>query len=229
MAHEQLPLPLPAVVTYGTGDFIVTESNCDAVGWLEQWPAKGAVGTILYGPRGSGRTHLMRVWAEQVGAVVLQPEALIETSMQGGGGSRLAIDDVDMLLGAERPEEEEALFHLFNHVRWSGGRLLLTASAPASSWNIRLPDLASRLSACPSIEIQPPDDALLQAIMAKQFADRGVRVSSPLLAYLTTRIERSFVAVQQTVADLDRYALSKGRRLSRDLAREWMAERDGQV
>ena len=97
--------------------------------------------------------------------------------------------------------------------------LITTRSAPAA-WRIELPDLASRLRALPVVGLEPPDDALLRAVIVKLFADRQLAVDESLVAYLTTRIERSVAAARAAVAELDREALRLKRPVTRALAGE---------
>jgi chromosomal replication initiation ATPase DnaA len=54
----------------------------------------------------------------------------------------------------------------------------------------------------------------------KLFADRQLRISEDLIAYLLLRIERSFAAAQDIVAALDRAALAGQRAVTVRLARD---------
>jgi chromosomal replication initiation ATPase DnaA len=83
-----------------------------------------------------------------------------------------------------------------------------------------VPDLASRLRALPVIELGPPDDALLRAVLVKLFADRQLTVDESLLTYLIKRIDRSFAAARAVVERLDREALRLRRPVTRALAAE---------
>ncbi|MGI4880295.1 MAG: HdaA/DnaA family protein, partial [Janthinobacterium lividum] len=68
--------------------------------------------------------------------------------------------------------------------------------------------------------IHDPDDAVLAAVLAKSFADRGLRVASDVAAFIVARIDRSFVAISEIVAVLDALALASGREITVPLARE---------
>ena len=98
--------------------------------------------------------------------------------------------------------------------------LLITARAAPATWSVALPDLASRLRAVPVVTLSAPDDALLRAVMVKLFADRQLAVDENLIAYLATRIERSFAAARAAVEQLDREALRQKRAVTRALAAE---------
>ena len=125
-----------------------------------------------------------------------------------------------MVEDASAELDERALFHLLNLVREEDGYLLLTARSAPATWGVALPDLVSRLRALPVVTVSAPDDALLRAVMVKLFADRQLSVDENLIAYLATRIERSFAAAREAVAQLDREALRQKRGVTRALAAE---------
>ena len=112
------------------------------------------------------------------------------------------------------------LFHLLNLVQQEGAYLLLTARNAPAGWTIGLPDLASRLRAIPAVTLSAPDDPLLRAVMIKLFADRQLAVDETLIAYLLTRMERSFPAARLAVDNLDREAMRQKRPVNRALAAE---------
>jgi chromosomal replication initiation ATPase DnaA len=101
-----------------------------------------------------------------------------------------------------------------------GATLLLTATEPPSAWPVRLPDLRSRLLAAWPVRIEPPDDALLRALLVKQFADRQLRVEPAVIEYLIPRLERSFASMREAVDLLDRAALRNQRPITLPLARK---------
>src|SRR3546814_5325258 len=100
------------------------------------------------------------------------------------------------------------IFHAWNRAQELRRPLLIIASAAPPLWQIALPDLASRLKATPSVAIGAPDDALLTAVMSKQFHDRGLQPSPEVVHYILARIERSFFGIAEVVAALDTDALS---------------------
>ena len=70
-------------------------------------------------------------------------------------------------------------------------------------------DLRSRLRASPAVELKPPDDALLRAVLVKHFTDRQIAVDEAVVSYLVSRMERSFEAARRLVAEIDRRALAE--------------------
>ena len=196
-------------------DFLVTDCNAEAIDWIDQWPDWPEPVVSIYGPAGCGKTHLASVFSHISGATLLS-----ESDLRGGivpepaEGSAWIIENVDKLLDSQT---QEPLLHLYNAVRECGGGLLLTGQTPASRWQTELKDLSSRLRSIPSIEIGPPDDRLMVALLVKLFADRQLRVDDKVLSFMISRMERSFEAARLLVSEVDRVSLAEGRKISRTL------------
>ena len=214
---RQLHFDLPAEVRRGEGDFFVAPANEQAwemVLGLVPWPAGKLA---LIGAEGAGKSHLAGLWALREGARVVQAHALAELAPDLTDRAVL-VEDVERLT----PQGEEALFHLHNRLAAAGGRLLLTARSAPGRWEIALPDLKSRLETIATARIEPPDETLLTALLAKHFADRQLAPAPDVIPYLVGRMERSYAAALGLVAALDELALSEGRNVTRPLARRVM-------
>jgi chromosomal replication initiation ATPase DnaA len=120
--------------------------------------------------------------------------------------------------------DERALFHLINLVHEEGAFVLFTGRSAPAAWQTVIADLASRLRALPTVELAPPDDTLLRAVIVKLFADRQLAVEESVVAYLAARIERSFAGARSAVERLDREALRLKRPVTRALAGELFRE-----
>ena len=217
----QLALPLAHRPALAARDFLVDESNAAAVAWLERWPDWPATALVIIGPEGAGKTHLARVFAERTGAPVFEGRRLAMAALSPlveGAPAAVVVDDGDQV------PEWTILFHLYNILAGREGHLLLTARQAPSRWPIGLPDLRSRLLTAPIAAIAPPGDALLAAVLAKLFSDRGIAIDPDVVGYLALRIERSFAAAQQVVAAIDRHALAAGRRVTLPLVRAALPE-----
>jgi chromosomal replication initiation ATPase DnaA len=212
---KQLALDLPVEPSFGRDEFLPAPANEAALAMIMQWPDWPDRILSLLGPPGSGKSHLAAIWARGAGAMALAPREL--PSLQRLVAARpaaLLIDDVD------RVEDETALFHLLNFSRENDAFLLLTARRPPRGDTVRLPDLLSRLRRAPVVEIGPPDDGLMRAVLEKLFRDRQLSVEAGLIDYIALRLERSLGAARAFVRDIDREALARGRRVTRALAAE---------
>ena len=214
----QLAIDLPHRPALGRADFLVSECNAAALGWIERWPQWPAPALVLHGPAGSGKSHLAGLWRERSGGVAVAGEALSQADPNElASRPAVALDDA-----AQAPER--SLLHLYNCCTEAGASLLVVAREAPASWPIALPDLASRLRAAPAVAIAPPDDGLLAAVLVKLFADRQVRVAPGVIRFLLRRMDRSFAAAGALAERLDRLALGAGRPITVALARRALAE-----
>lgn len=210
---EQLGFDLPSVPALGRADFLVAPSNAVAVAMIESAQADKLV---LTGPEGAGKTHLTHVWATQTGARILSAKDLVQSDIPELAQGAVAVEDVPDI--ATDADAQTALFHLHNLVLAEGHALLLTGCGAVRDWGLTLPDLASRVSAAQSAALDPPDDTLLSAVLAKLFADRQVTPKADLIPYLIRRMDRSFAAARALVERLDTASLAQKRPISRALA-----------
>ena len=215
-APRQLAFDLPLDPRYGREDFLVSPSNEAAYGFIERWPDWPGPLLRLEGPRGSGKSHLASIWATDAQGWTVQAEAVKAADVPHlASKGALVIEDMDR---GER--DEPALFHLLNLVRERSGFLLITGASSPDRWGLRTPDLLSRLRLAPCVTLDPPDDALLKAVLVKLFVDRQLVVDTTLVDYISLRTERSLARAAEVVAALDREALSRGRRITRPMAAE---------
>lgn len=215
MQGRQGAFDLPVETRFGRGDFLVSDSNRAAFELVDRWPEWPARALALHGPPGSGKTHLAHLWCERSGAALVAGDAVALNAPETLPGA-VAVDNAEHA-------SERALFHLYNLCLERGGSLLLILPAPPAALDIGLADLASRLRSLPVVGIAPPDDALLTALLLKHFGDRGIAVPPQVIAFLTVRMERSFVAAAALAARLDRLSLESGRPITVRMAREMLA------
>lgn len=222
---EQLLLHFDHRIADGREDYLVTPSNQTAVAMVDRWPDWPDQVIALSGPAGCGKTHLSHVWCEKAKAVSIEAKDLGDADI-GELLHRPAIVVENMhLLSASG---EAALFHLINGMREQGAYLLLTGIGLPGYWPAQLPDLSSRIKALHFVEIAPPDDGLLGAVLIKLFDDRQLKVSLDVISYLTPRIERSTDAARTVVAAIDDAAMVQKRRITLPFVRETLAALDGQ-
>ena len=193
----QIALPLDWPVADRDEDFLISDANRAAFDHLKRWSIWPVMATLVTGPRKSGRSLLGRLFVRKT-------------------GGRLFDNGED--------HDEEAIFHAWNEAQSSRRPLLIVADAPPPIWQVTLPDLRSRLAATPHVALGDPDDRLIGDLIVKLLGDRGIAVPPELPAYIVPRIERSYMAVQQVVAALDRAALSHHRRMTVAMARRALSE-----
>lgn len=217
---RQLAFPLPARPALGREDFYVAPSNVSAVAMLDAWQAWPQSKLVLTAPAGGGKTHLAHVWAQASGARIVSAAELPDADIPGLLRGPLAVEAADTIAG--HLPAEHAAFHLHNLAQAQATPLLLTARTPPSRWGLTLPDLASRLEATTTVQIDAPDDALLHRLLEKNFADHQLQVRPETIKYIARRMERSAGAARDIVAALDRLSLAEKRPVTRVLAARFL-------
>jgi chromosomal replication initiation ATPase DnaA len=216
LAARQLPLPFIEKQVYAEEDFCVAPCNALARSWLEK-PAAWTNGRmVLWGEPGCGKSYMLHLWAQSAGAVIYQGHQL--RGLAELPSTAVAVDDADVV------PEEAALLHLLNAASEAGHPLLLTSQAPPARLDLRLPDLASRLRSSLTVEISPPDDAMLGLLLFRLASARQIVLSDPVSQFLLTRLPRTPAALREAVARLDHANLTSGSKITRALAAQILAD-----
>jgi chromosomal replication initiation ATPase DnaA len=215
-ALRQLALELGHDPSHHEADFFPGPGNRLALQHVLAYPNWAGPLALLFGPSGSGKSHLAQIWADRSGARVLEPGSLAGVSSD----EPLVLEDVD------RPGyDEDALFHLLNQSIRDGRPVLLTARTLIADWPYRTDDLKSRARLAAPFTLSPPIDTQLTQILAKLFSDRQVGVDPRVLAYVAQRMERSAEEASELVELMDRLALARGTAVTRAVARDALALR----
>ncbi len=213
--YPQLALPFPYPEDYDPAAFLTGASNQAALAWIdhpETWPNHRLA---LHGEAGSGKTHLLHLFADRWHAILVAGASLTEPPASPIQ-TPLAIDDADLAA--------PALLHWLNAAAEAHQPVLIAARTPPSRWPVALPDLGSRLRATTAVAIAPADDALLRALFTRLISERQLRVDDSVRAYLLARLPRNCAALREAAARLDRLSLATGRRVTRPLAAALLGE-----
>ena len=190
-APKQLAFDLPLDPRFGREDFLVSPSNERAYALIERWP--DWPDTVLAAR--TGRRAAARAISRRSGRRTRTP-GRSTPSRSGPTGcrtsSRMAPWSSRTCIRPGR--DEPALFHLLNLARERRAYVLITTAVAVGELPIRTPDLLSRLRLAPSVALDPPDDALLRAVLVKLFVDRQLVVDTSVVDFLALRIERSLAA-----------------------------------
>lgn len=190
---NQIALPLDWPAGDSEQDYLVSEANRPLIRHFEHWSLWPVMATILTGPRKSGRSLLGRIFATKAGGEL--------------------IDNAEYA-------EEEAVFHAWNRAQTNRKPLIMVVNAPPPTWDVKLPDLRSRLAATPVVRIEEPDDVLVGQLIEKLCSARGLAAPPELVRYLVPRLERSYFGVHRAIDALDELAYAQRQRLTVPLARK---------
>ena len=210
---KQLVFDMPHRPAMDAEDFLISDCNEDAVKIIDLWPQWPHPYLLLVGPSGSGKTHLAHVWQMKTGAEFISARDLNGRNIDELG-NKTAIVIEDLCPGIF---DENSLFHLLNLAKEREFYILMTGQGRPGEWDIALPDLRSRLRASPVVEIDHPDEKLLNTVLVKLFSDRQLIVPPNVIPYIALRMERSMAAAQKLVEEVDKLALASGRKVTRQL------------
>jgi len=227
---RQLPLGVQLGVSLRFDTF-VPGANAAAMEALRR-PAEGASSAPVwvYGPPGSGRSHLLQALCAEAGGAG-RPAAYLPLAQLRADGPQLldgfeqlalvALDDLDAVAGDAA--FEAALFTLYNGLAEQRARLAIAAAASPAATAVRLPDLASRLAASEVHRIEPLAEPLQPDALRRRAERRGLELPDETLAFLTRRAPRDFATLCRMLDALDTESLAAQRRLTVPFVRDWLA------
>ena len=206
---------------------------------------------VLYGPAGSGKSHLARglaAWwqqnhggpshttSNQTARVVLclsgaefaqQYAAAVEAGKVDAWRGRcrrlalLVLEDIGQLAGKSAAQRE--LWHTLDALAQRGALVVVTArSLPSQSPNL-LSALRSRLSAGLSVPLSLPGVAARRAIVERLAAARGLNLPKRAAQALADGLTLSAPALLGALMELEMLAQQEGSHLSADRVRRYVA------
>lgn len=233
MMSESTQLPL-GVRLRDAATFAAFEpgDNGAALAWLHGRIGAAAERGWLWGPQGSGRSHLLQAAChaavdQGLRAIYLPAEELVADApavLEGLEHCRVvALDDVGELAGNRRAEL--ALFDLCNRLAEQGGMLLATASAAPLSHAWSLADLASRWAAAAVFRLRPLNDATKVSALQRRAKLRGLELPMATARFILSRADRRPEALFELLDELDLASLVAQRRLTVPFVRNLLAQR----
>ncbi len=174
----------------------------------------------VWGPPESGRTHLLQATSSAADAAGYRTAFVPAADVSVGAGvleglgevDVVCIDDIDQVAGSA--DWERALFGLFEGLRQSGSRLVLSARCAPLHAAFQLPDLASRLTSGATFRVQRLTDEQKQAALQHRAAWRGLELPDDVTQFLLTRADRSTAALFRLLDRLDTESLAAQKRLT---------------
>lgn len=217
----QIPLPLgPAPLR--TLDNFVAGPNAAAVDQLRDLVMPSPP-VYLWGPAGSGKTHLLHALAQRCRADgqsvgrfdagqpqpwTFQPDWTL-----------VAIDGCDQL----QADEQQAAFALFVDAATHGVQVAAAGRVPPVDLPLR-EDLRTRLGWGHVLALQPLSDEHTRAALRSEAMRRGFGLSDEVMNYLLTRFPRDLSHLMPLFDRLDEFALSLARPVTVPLLRQMLAE-----
>lgn len=211
--------------------------NATVAQWLKKARAPGSSPvTYLYGPTGTGKTHLLQALCAHASDSKQPATYLPLREVQAYGPEILegceglavvCLDDVSAVTGATR--WENALFNLHRELDESGGRLVVADEQAPLALNFGLRDLASRILGGMTLRLQSLDEAEQHEALRLRAAQRGLDLPDEVLGYLFRRLRRDMQTLCDFIDELDVASLAAQRRLTLPFVRDVLDARTQQA
>jgi chromosomal replication initiation ATPase DnaA len=212
---DQLILKFPKNNVYLKEDFYVSSSNYKAYEFVNSWPRWIKRIANIFGPPGSGKTHLTSILKSKTSTLKIESDELHDKIFFD-----FKVNEALIIENLNENVSENLLFSLWNIALQDNKYLLITSTKPISAYKFKLPDLKSRANSSVIMGIDLPSDDLISVILAKNFSDKQIRVEKKHIDYIIKRIDRSYEKISQFISILDKYSLKKGNPFGLKLIKE---------
>jgi len=185
--------------------------------------------TWLYGPAGSGKTHLLQAICARAGTTALylplsQVSSLGAAALGEWQGAKcLCVDELAMVVG--QIEWERELFALYRDCEERGASLVMAAREVPAQLPFALPDLASRCAAGQRLGLYALEESEQCVALRLRARQRGFELPEESALYLQRRLPRDMASLFALLDELDTAALAAQRRLTVPFIRDALARR----
>ena len=185
--------------------------------------APGAPPVYLWGPAGSGKTHLLDAVVHRAAAIGQQAAWFSAATPApwrvDGERDWIVIDDAQGL----DPAQQQAAFALFVDATARGAGVVAAGSVPPVDLDVR-EDLRTRLGWGHVFALAPLAEAEARAALRREADRRGTFLSDDVMDYLLTRFERDLKHLMAQLDRLDEFSLSTKRAITVPLLKQMLAE-----
>ena len=213
--NDQLILKFPSHQAYKKEDFYVSPSNQEAYDFINSWPGWIKKIVNIFGPSGSGKSHLASILKNKTSYLQINSNELNEKIF-----TRYKTKEALIIENLDEKISEKLLFALWNVAMQDNKYLMITSKKPIASYKFKLKDLTSRVKSSLIIGIKLPSDDLISVIIAKSFSDKQIKVEKKHIDYIIKRIDRSYEKISKFISILDKYSLKKGNPITLKLIKE---------
>ena len=228
---RQIPLAIGPEPDISFASFVAGAAgglNAAALAHLRTLVLPGAP-VYLWGPAGSGKTHLLRALVRRTHEAG-QQAGWLDATTPGAAAGAWALQPGWSLVVVDRcealdAEAQHAAFALFEDASAHGVQFAAAGRLPPVDLPLR-DDLRTRLAWGHVFALEPLGEAETRAALRREADRRGIFLSDEVMNYLLTRFPRDLAHLLGLLARLDDFSLERSRHITVPLLRQ-MVEIDG--
>ena len=229
----QLIFDFPVVARFSFENFVVCGGNKTAYVFAQKIAAGDASENLLYvyGPQGSGKTHLLTALSNAVGGRYFSfrdAETLYGGNTDGEGccglsehfadSEALILDDLQLLPDSQIARVE--LWELFNAYYTTGRRIAIAGLTPPKELPHLDGHLTSRLLWGLVARMDVSDDASRRMILKKLAEDRQMALPDEVIDLMLLRVRRDIPSLVYALEAINRFSIATKRKIGLKLAKE---------
>ena len=204
----QQSLPLKLLPSYGRHDFVVGESNYEAVNLVDNFSKSKIQGLIIIGPSSSGKSHLVSTLLNKNKYIIFEANDINKEKINIFELKNTVIENI------QEVNNYTFFLHVINIIKEKNFKVLLTSRVPINQLDIKLADLNSRLLAYAHSKILLPTDDVLRGIIIKISKDKGLLLSNLVINFMLNHLERSYLVINKFINELDQLSLVEKKKIT---------------
>lgn len=185
--------------------------------WLGERGGAGPLSPVpnyLWGPPGSGKTHLLRAVRDRLREMGVNPTHAVGWLDAGvqepvpfcDGWVLIVLDDVQLYTA----EQQHMAFNWFVNAQTQGCAVLAAGQFPPADLKLR-EDLRTRLGWGHVFALQALDESARRGVLRKAADERGLFLGDEVLDFMLNRFSRDLGSLMELLTLLDGYSLQTQR------------------
>tara|TARA_E500000178_G_scaffold285058_1_gene286453 strand:- start:605 stop:1285 length:681 start_codon:yes stop_codon:yes gene_type:complete len=213
---DQLIFQFPFSKKYYEQDFFVSTNNFSAYKLVESWPNWPGKWLNVFGPTGSGKTHLAKILEKKLNKIkLIEAKNINDEIIQDLNNVEcLIIDNYDNNI------DEKLFYSILNQSKQLENYILINSALAVKYTKFNLEDLISRIKSFLFIGIDLPTDDLLKVIITKTLSEKQISINPKLSDFIINNLERSYEKMFKFLKDIDELSLSTGKSININLIKK---------
>ncbi len=212
--YTQRSLPLKFRASFNRNDFIIGDSNMEALSAIDRISETKDKGLIVIGPNSSGKSHLISVLNINNDFQIFGANDINRENVNMQNITKTVVENIEKIINYE------FLLHMINVLNEKNFFIVMTSTKSLNCLEIKLGDLKSRLLTFPQTNIFLPTDDILYGLIAKLSKDFGVILNKKTIKFIVNHTERSYQSINRLMYELNKISLERKKHISIPLVKE---------